>query len=224
MAIEFAIRSRHYPSAEHLCQVFSVKVRTIYEDIRILRERLGLDIQYDRVRNGYYNADPSQRLPTFDLCCEELILLVIACKLICGSLGAPFEPLVKQILVKIGERVTLPETDYLEKLHAFIRIEVPAELAISAVTLYDCAQACIQGEFVEVLLKHDDRTNQGSSIIFRPQQIAEENKRWLLVGYAKNSAELQKIGLEDIEFCRCLHAVESQNRRVLDTGERNDSS
>ena len=50
LGIEEEIRSGRCPSLDSLCQLFSVKPRTIYEDIRILRERLGLKIQFDRAK------------------------------------------------------------------------------------------------------------------------------------------------------------------------------
>jgi predicted DNA-binding transcriptional regulator YafY len=52
-----------------------VKRRTIYEDIKILKEGLGLRINFDRLKNGYYNADPRKQLPNFELTPSEVGLL-----------------------------------------------------------------------------------------------------------------------------------------------------
>ena len=105
LGIEEEIRSGRCPSLDSLCQSFSVKPRTIYEDIRILRERLGLKIQFDRARNGYFNAEPGKRLPAFDLSLEEFVLLLMGSELLCASLGADFKPILRRILSKIYERV-----------------------------------------------------------------------------------------------------------------------
>jgi predicted DNA-binding transcriptional regulator YafY len=67
VAIEERISNQKYPSMRALCQAFSVKPRTIYADIRLLRERFGIDIRFDRFRNGYFNASPGKRIPIGDL-------------------------------------------------------------------------------------------------------------------------------------------------------------
>lgn len=81
IAIEREIRRGRYPSVERLCDLFSVKRRTIYDDIKILKEGLGLRIHFDRLKNGYYNADPLKQLPTFELTLTEVGLLACALRM-----------------------------------------------------------------------------------------------------------------------------------------------
>ena len=105
LEIEETIRTGCYPSLESLCQQFSVKPSTIYDDIRILRERLGLKIQFDRNRNGYFNADPSKRLPEFELTKSDMVLIVAALNLLSNWFGGEgTRAKIKNLINKIADR------------------------------------------------------------------------------------------------------------------------
>jgi len=80
--IEQQINQLRYPGVETLCEMFAVKPRTLFEDIRLLKQHMGLAIQFDRNRGGYFNADPNKRLPAFDLTCDELSAVFLAAELL----------------------------------------------------------------------------------------------------------------------------------------------
>ena len=78
IGIDREIRRGYYPSVEKLCELFEVKERTIYEDIRKLKENFGLTIEYDRFHEGYTLKDPSKTLPSFDLTEGEMAGLALS--------------------------------------------------------------------------------------------------------------------------------------------------
>ena len=67
VAIRHEIDSGRYPDVQKLCEMFEIQPRTLHQDLRMMREMMGMKIKHDRFRNGYYNEDPSKKLPTFDL-------------------------------------------------------------------------------------------------------------------------------------------------------------
>src|SRR5271156_4937421 len=77
LSMDAEIRLGRYPDVETLCRSYQIKSRTLFEDLRTLRSQLGLDIRFDRSRNGYYNATPSRRLPSFELTEDEFALLAL---------------------------------------------------------------------------------------------------------------------------------------------------
>jgi predicted DNA-binding transcriptional regulator YafY len=72
------LRRNRRLTLDDLCNKFEVKPRTIFQDLKIMKENLGLDIQYDRTNKTYYNANPQKALPRFDLTIEELNTLKAA--------------------------------------------------------------------------------------------------------------------------------------------------
>jgi predicted DNA-binding transcriptional regulator YafY len=52
-----------YPDVQKLCAMFEIQPRTLHEDIRMMREMMGLEIRHDKFHNGYVNANPTKRPP-----------------------------------------------------------------------------------------------------------------------------------------------------------------
>lgn len=95
------LRRAYYPSVERLCNLFEVQPRTLYQDIKDLREKLGLDIRFDRARGGYYNADPEKKLPAFSLTDLELFSLFLGAVLVRAELDTAGQRIVEQAIRKL---------------------------------------------------------------------------------------------------------------------------
>ena len=112
IAIDCEIRSGRFPNVADLCQLFSVKPRTVYDDIKVLRERLGFDIRFDRLRNGYFNACPSRCLPAFELSQTEAVLLGTGLYLLVLSIDGRRERTELALLIrKVRQRLPADVVD-----------------------------------------------------------------------------------------------------------------
>jgi len=210
VGIEREIRAGRFPSLEGLCTIFAVKPRTMYEDIRLLRERLGLDIRFDRSRNGYYNASPSRTLPTFDLTDDEFILLLLACELLCSSLGGVFAQLIQGLVTKIRDRMPESRLTTLHEPYVLAQSELPAGKSLRTGTLFDIARACLDGRRVELTLELRTGAQNRTQVVYACC-LAEKEKRWHLVAMAALGGEPQIIPLEAVN-----------NYRVLESDKRAD--
>ena len=101
------INGQRYPTVDHFCREFEVQPRTVYEDIRILKESMGLDVKYDRFNNGYFNANPAKKLPAFELTDGELFALLLGKEMLSQYTGTAFEQPLRTAIEKISQR--LPE-------------------------------------------------------------------------------------------------------------------
>lgn len=95
------LRRGLYPSVERLCRLLEVQPRTLFQDIKDLRERLGLDIRFDRNRGGYYNATPEKALPTFSLTDEELFSVVLGALLIRPDFDENSQGVISRAILKL---------------------------------------------------------------------------------------------------------------------------
>jgi predicted DNA-binding transcriptional regulator YafY len=105
IAIKAEIDRGRHPTVVKLCEMFEIKQRTLHEDLRLMREQMGMDIKYDRFKDGYYNARPGQELPTFDLSTGEVFALTLAKDILIEYTGTPFLPILQGALEKIRERL-----------------------------------------------------------------------------------------------------------------------
>ncbi|MBX9689844.1 MAG: hypothetical protein K2X27_24250 [Candidatus Obscuribacterales bacterium] len=76
------IRRKRYPNVQDLCEETQVKERTLFSDIRELKEYLGIDVQYDRFRGGYYIGNDDLELNFMSLTNEAAFLLLAAFELL----------------------------------------------------------------------------------------------------------------------------------------------
>lgn len=108
ISMEDQIRRKRFPNVETFCRMFEVKPRTVYEDIRQLKERFGMDIVFDRFKNGYFNRTPSKELPAFDLNDAELSSLELSKNLIsrdCSPLSTDLERAWEKIRDRVDPQV-----------------------------------------------------------------------------------------------------------------------
>ncbi len=95
------LRRGLYPSVERLCRLLEVQPRTLFQDLKDLRERLGLDIVFDRTRGGYYNASPEKTLPTFSLTDQELFSVILGALLIHADFDRYGQNVINSALLKL---------------------------------------------------------------------------------------------------------------------------
>ena len=105
--IDRAIRANTWPNAQTLANQLEVNEREIRRGITHLRDRLGAPLEFDPVRNGYVNSEPSYRLPFFQLTEGELVALLLAGRLLGSYRGTPFEQDLQRAFARLSE--LLPE-------------------------------------------------------------------------------------------------------------------
>jgi hypothetical protein len=62
-AIDQTLRAQKWPTGKTLATDLEVDPRTIRRDLEFMRDEHHAPIAFDRVRRGYYYADPTFRLP-----------------------------------------------------------------------------------------------------------------------------------------------------------------
>lgn len=102
LRIDSLVRRGSFPNVEQLSELLEVKPRTVFQDVKELRELFGLDIRFDRHHGGYFLANPAATLPASTLGEDEALLLVVAAELLYHFGGGTFrgvlEPALDQIL------------------------------------------------------------------------------------------------------------------------------
>src|ERR1700737_5032908 len=68
-----AIKSGKFPNRIGLARSIEVTTKTIQRDLDYMRYQLGLPIEYDSIRGGYYFTRPVTDLPLFQLSEAELV-------------------------------------------------------------------------------------------------------------------------------------------------------
>jgi len=197
LAIDAVIRRGGFPSVNDLCQEFEVAERTVHEDIRYLKERLNRDIQFDRVRNGYYNANPEQSLPTFELTSGEVFALTLGKELLSLYVGTSFESVLRSALDKVSER--LPEKVRIapEDVKSIMSFRSGAIVPVSGKLFTDMQKACDNETQIEISYFAPSTGNVSTRIV-EPQLVLHSSNTWYLVAYCTMRKALRLFALHRI--------------------------
>ncbi|MBM3829119.1 MAG: WYL domain-containing transcriptional regulator [Verrucomicrobia bacterium] len=96
--IHQALHAGGHPNANTLAAELEVTTKTIYRDVEFMRDRLGLPINFDKLRNGYFYSEEVGAFPTFQITEGELFALIVAEKALHQYRGTSFEkPLLSAI-------------------------------------------------------------------------------------------------------------------------------
>lgn len=108
MHIHSALQVGDPPNATRLARELEVSTKTVHRDLEFMRDRMGLPIEFDAVRNGYVYSEEVEAFPTLQICEGELFALLVAEKALQQYRGTPFEGRLVSALRKLEQ--ALPDT------------------------------------------------------------------------------------------------------------------
>jgi predicted DNA-binding transcriptional regulator YafY len=97
------LKADEYPNCRKLAEALEVSAKTIQRDIEFMRSRLGLPIEYDAIRFGFYYTEPVTAFPSIEVSEGELVALLVAQKALGQYRGTPYEKPLKRAFQKIAD-------------------------------------------------------------------------------------------------------------------------
>ena len=115
MRLHAALKSHHLPNCRTIARELEVSPKTIQRDIDFMRDRLGLPIDYDAKRFGFYYTEAVTGFPSIEVSEGEITALFVAQKALAQYKGTPFEKPLRSAFRKITDglkdRVSFSWTD-----------------------------------------------------------------------------------------------------------------
>ncbi len=207
VSIDAHIRAANFPSVEKLCHLFEVQPRTIYQDLRELREMFGLDIRFDRHRNGYYNANPSKQLPPLAMTYEEALLITLAINMLASSLGASFRGALARTVDML---VTNDELQF-SWLSNVISMDDRAGCEVKCSVMVDVLRAALAKQKTVLVPIDTDRAN----LTFFPMRIEYTEGHWNLVGKNGHGDDIMGTLLCEIADVRIVSEDSGESSKIL---------
>lgn len=206
LAIDSEICRGSYPSVTDLCDRFEVSERTLHDDIRFLRENLAREIDFDHLKNGYFNSNPEKRLPSFELSSGEIFALTLGKELLSQYIGTSFEPTLRSALDKISER--LPDKVQVDPadMRAIIRFRGSSIIPISGKLFTDINRACDAHKQIEFTYFAASK-GETSTRLVDPQILLHDRGAWYLVAYCHSRNALRMFALHRIRDYKILETT-----------------
>lgn len=176
------IASGEYPNATELSQEFEVSTKSIYRDIEFMRDRMGLPIEFDRVKNGYYYTEKVDNFPAIQMTEGEFFALLVAEKALQQYRGTSFEkPLLsafKKMASVLPETISVHASDW-EKAISFRLRQVPL---MDLETFETVASAVANRKQLEIKYKKPGSETPETRII-NPYHLTNVNGEWFLFAF-----------------------------------------
>jgi predicted DNA-binding transcriptional regulator YafY len=209
IAIDERISNNRYPTMRALCQAFNVRPRTIYADIRLLRDRFGLDIRFDRFRKGYYNANPGKRIPIGDLAENDYVLLMTGLSFLGSTFGNQIRSTLRNAVTYMGKRLSF-ELDNDEV--SFDRMFITSRNTLANVDPDVLASLC------RALLQHRNvmlKMLGEAPISCTPFSFIETDNGWQLLALNLSTGKVEQCELAKMTHCQVTEEQTKVDRSGL---------
>ena len=103
MSLHARLKAAEYPNCRKVSEEIEVSSKTVQRDIDFMRDRLGLPIEYDAVRCGFYYTEAVTNFPTIEVSEGEIAALFVAQKALGQYQGTPFERPLRSAFRKIAD-------------------------------------------------------------------------------------------------------------------------
>ncbi|MBX9685701.1 MAG: hypothetical protein K2X27_03305, partial [Candidatus Obscuribacterales bacterium] len=198
------VRGKSYPDVKDLCRILEIKERTLFGDLRELKDDLGVEIRYDRCRRGYILENHDGSLSFTSLTEETAFLLLAAFDLLdCSGgegLASPlreaFEDEIELCLKairngRVPDQILKHECKPTEKIRSDIFIRLCLACSKSEPVTINIGDIRLPGK--------RKRRNGDFSIV--PKQLVYSNHNWQLSYLDKvDSQTLRTLDLSSIQM------------------------
>lgn len=172
-----SVRAKGYPNVQELCSKLQIKERTLFNDLKELKEDLGIEIQFDRNRRGYFLASSDAEISLMALSDEVAVLSLLAIDFLSSHAG---EEIVKPLRDTFNDEIALSlnlkgdRIDSRTRLFA-LPIELEQKLSKHAKHLFvEISRSCLLGTTLHVTL------TDGELHTIRPQYFVHSFPDWRL--------------------------------------------
>ncbi len=170
------------PTAPSLAAELEVSVKTVRRDLQFMRDRMGLPIEFDVARNGYYYTEKVDGFPSLQISEGELFALMVAEKALQQYRDTPFEQRLVTALKKL-ER-SLPDTISLnlaEWNHA-ISFRTSAEPIVNLPVMETLSSAIQRRQQLRLTYRKPGARAQEERVV-DPHHLANVNGDWYLFAF-----------------------------------------
>jgi len=180
--IHQALHAGGFPNAVTLAGDMEVTTKTIYRDVEFMRDRLGLPIDFDKLRNGYFYTEEVSAFPTFQITEGELFALIVAEKALQQYRGTSFEKPLLSAIRKMEQ--ALPDTISLNlaDVEQTISFRTTAEPVLNLGVFDTLAKATAARRQLEIAYRKPGQPAPDRRVV-DPYHLANINGEWFLFAF-----------------------------------------
>jgi predicted DNA-binding transcriptional regulator YafY len=194
MQIHARFKERRFPNCRKIADELEVSPKTIQRDIDFMRYRLGLPIEYDPLRFGFYYSEPVTSFPNIEVSEGEITALFVAQKALAQYKATPFEQPLRTAFRKITDGLTDRVSFSWSELDNVISFRSAGASPADLELFENVSKAVLRS--VEITFKY--RKLRGRDFELRtvqPYHLACVENQWYLFGHDLERGQLRTFAL-----------------------------
>lgn len=201
LRIHQAVQAGGFPNATRLAAELEVSTKSVHRDIEFMRDRLGLPLEYDPRRAGYYYTETVSSFPALQITEGELLALLVAEKALQQYRGTSFEEPLVSALQKLSR--FLPDTVslHLAEWEDTISFRTVSEPRLD-LQLFDQIARATAGREQLVLTYRKPGQRDSEERIVDPYHLANINGEWFLFGFCHLRQDIRTFAPARIQDLR----------------------
>jgi predicted DNA-binding transcriptional regulator YafY len=200
-AIDQALRAQRWPTDKTLAADLEVDPRTIRRDIEFMRDERNAPIEYDRVRRGYFYAEPTYQLPLVQMTEGELLGLYLSERMLRQFHGTPFEADLRQAIAKLADMLPDNVTVRLDSIGDFMSV-LPAVEAEYAPDSFCALLRAVVGQRRLNMVYWTASRNETTRRDFDPYELSLVDDGWYVFGYCHKAAEIRQFAVQRVRLVK----------------------
>ena len=187
----------NFPNCQKLGRELEVSAKTVMRDVEFMRDRLGLPLEYDAVRHGFFYSSPVRDFPVMKVTQGEVAALLLAQKSLDQFRGTPFEkPLAaafRKLTDSLGGEMDVTWHDLEDALS--VRT---GGVGISDLQIFDALAKAVTGGEEISLLYHKLAGDHAEPRTVRPYHLGCIENQWYLFAHDTRRGAVRTFALPRI--------------------------
>ena len=182
LRIHQSILSGTYPNASNLAMELEISTKSVYRDLEFMRARLGVPLEWDGTKNGYYYTGEVKSFPPLQITEGEVVALVVAEKALQQYRGTSFEKPLLSAIRKMEDSLPDLVSLNLSDLQQSISFQTRAAPILNLEVLDALAKATAKRQQLELSYRKPGQKNAEQRRV-DPYHLANINGEWFLFAF-----------------------------------------
>lgn len=201
--IHEAILRGRYPNCRRLAEQIGVTQKTIQRDITFMQNDLGLPLEYDEVRHGYFYTRSVHDFPMMKFRVEDVVALFLARQALEPLQGTPLEALLRESFRRLsgalqGE-VSFRWSDLDQAFSVRDSGVVPGDVAL----FEKVSRAMLECRELRFAYRKID-SDEWEERLVRPFHIAEVDGGWYVIGFDPHRKARRTFAMQRMKAPRVM--------------------
>lgn len=210
MEIHKFIRAGGYPNCSTLAAEIEVTAKTIQRDVSFMRDQLGMPLEYDLVKHGYYYSQEVHEFPLLHLSRHDLVALFLARHALEPLRGTKLERMLAESFLKIAQACPGEVAIQWYELDAAFTVKATGVMAADVSLfsdLLDAVMACREVSFDY----HKLTAQTAEHRTVHPHHIGQVEHGWYLLAFDPARKAMRTFALQRISQLQLLKTKFQRN-------------